>query len=323
MASTVWKGYISFGLVSVPVRLFAAARGEHVSFNQIHGVCGGRIRQQIFCPQCDRIVERHELQKGYEVEKGVYVTVTPEELKSLEAASSDVMEIQQFVPLAEVDPIFFETSYYSAAEESGRRAYSLLFQGMSHEKLAAIARLTLSGREQIVLIRPYDRGLVLHTLYYPAEVREVSEYGHDTDLPLPEQEIALAERFMEALRAPFDPAQYEDRYREKVMELIESKRQGQQPAAAGPRPRLAPVIDLMTALKQSLAEREGARAEKERPMRASGIRAAGKKERTEAGPALVPTASEAAPAAKPPRKAPQRAGREASGRSRGSRKAAS
>src|SRR3984957_2747748 len=164
MASTVWKGYISFGLVSVPVRLFAAAREEHVSFNQIHSECGGRIKQQIFCPQCDRVVERNE------VEKGIYVTVNSDELKTLEAESSDVMEIQQFVSLDEVDPIYFQTSYYSAAEDSGKRAYNLLFRGMTHEKLAAIARVTLSGREQVVLIRPYDQGLLLHTLYYPAEV---------------------------------------------------------------------------------------------------------------------------------------------------------
>jgi DNA end-binding protein Ku len=278
MASTVWKGYISFGLVSVPVRLFAAAREEHVSFNQIHAECGGRIKQQIFCPQCDRVVERNELQKGYEVEKGVYVTVTSDDLKALEAASSDVMEIQQFVSLEEVDPIFFETSYYSAAEESGKRAYNLLFRGMTREKVAAIARLTLSGREQVVLIRPYDKGLLLHTLYYPAEVREVSEYGQDTASEVPEQEIALAEKFMESLRAPFQPEQFQDNYKEKVLALIETKRAGATPRPGGEKRRLAPVIDLMTALKQSIAEKERAQptlvpaksaAAKKEPQRAS------------------------------------------------------
>jgi DNA end-binding protein Ku len=258
MASTVWKGYISFGLVSVPVRLFAAAREEHVSFNQIHSECGGRIKQQIFCPQCDRVVERNELQKGYEVEKGVYVTVNSDELKTLEAESSDVMEIQQFVSLDEVDPIYFQTSYYSAAEDSGKRAYNLLFRGMTREKLAAIARVTLSGREQVVLIRAYDQGLLLHTLYYPAEVREVGEYGHDTAAEVPEQEIALAERFMESLRSPFEPEQFQDNYKEKVLALIETKRAGATPRPGTEKRRLAPVIDLMTALKQSLAEKERA-----------------------------------------------------------------
>jgi DNA end-binding protein Ku len=259
MASTVWKGYISFGLVSVPVRLFAAAREEHVSFNQIHSECGGRIKQQIFCPQCDRVVERNELQKGYEVEKGVYVTVNSDELKALEAASSDVMEIQQFVSLDEVDPIFFETSYYSAAEDSGKRAYNLLFRGMTREKVAAIARVTLSGREQVVLIRPYDKGLLLHTLYYPAEVREVSEYGQDTAAEVPEQEVALAEKFMESLRAPFEPEQFQDNYKEKVLGLIETKRAGATPQPGVEKRKLAPVVDLMTALKQSIAEKERGR----------------------------------------------------------------
>ena len=259
MASTVWKGYISFGLVSVPVRLFAAAREEHVSFNQIHGECGGRIKQQIFCPQCDRVVERSELQKGYEVEKGVYVTVNSDELKALEAESSDVMEIQQFVSLDEVDPIFFETSYYSAAEDSGKRAYNLLFRGMTREKVAAIARVTLSGREQVVMIRPYDKGLLLHTLYYPAEVREVSEYGQDTAAEVPEQEVALAEKFMESLRAPFEPEQFQDNYKEKVLGLIETKRAGATPQPGVEKRKLAPVVDLMTALKQSIAEKERGR----------------------------------------------------------------
>jgi DNA end-binding protein Ku len=286
MASTVWKGYISFGLVSVPVRLFAAAREEHVSFNQIHSECGGRIKQQIFCPQCDRVVERNELQKGYEVEKGIYVTVNSDELKTLEAESSDVMEIQQFVSLDEVDPIYFQTSYYSAAEDSGKRAYNLLFRGMTREKLAAIARVTLSGREQVVLIRPYDQGLLLHTLYYPAEVREVGEYGHDTASQVPEQEIALAEKFMESLRSPFEPEQFQDNYKEKVLALIETKRAGATPAPGTEKRRLAPVIDLMTALKQSLAE----------------------KERTQ--PTLVPAKSTAA------KKASQREGKEGAARPR-------
>jgi DNA end-binding protein Ku len=259
MASTVWKGYISFGLVSVPVRLFAAAREEHVSFNQIHSECGGRIKQQIFCPQCDRVVERNELQKGYEVEKGVYVTVNSDELKALEAESSDVMEIQQFVSLDEVDPIFFETSYYSAAEDSGKRAYNLLFRGMTREKVAAIARVTLSGREQVVMIRPYDKGLLLHTLYYPAEVREVSEYGQDTAAEVPQQEVALAEKFMESLRAPFEPEQFQDNYKEKVLALIETKRAGATPQPGVEKRKLAPVVDLMTALKQSIAEKERGR----------------------------------------------------------------
>jgi DNA end-binding protein Ku len=284
MASTVWKGYISFGLVSVPVRLFAAARESHVSFNQIHTVCGSRIKQQLVCPRCERPVERDELSKGYEVEKDAYVTVTGDELRSLESASSDVMAIQQFVSLSDIDPIYYQTSYYSVAEDPGRRAYTLLFRSMEQLKLAALAKVTMHGREQVVLIRPYDKGLVLHTLYYPAEVREVAEYGSDTAGDVQQQEVALAEQFMQQLTASFDPEKYRDTYREKVLELIESKRQGAALPEQQQHRRLAPVIDLMDALKKSLAaqptpqsppaepaleaEDRGAEAPKKAPQRA-------------------------------------------------------
>ena len=257
MASSVWKGYISFGLVSVPVRLFAAARETHVSFNQIHSVCGSRIRQQLVCPVCDRPVERNELQKGYEVDKDTYVTVTGEELKTLESASSDVMGIEQFVALQDVDPLYFQTSYYTVAEEPGRKAYSLLFKSMKQLGLAAIARVSMHGREQVVILRPFDKGLVLHTLYYAAEVREITEYGHDTEANVLPQEIALAEQFIQQLRAPFQPEQYKDTYRDKVLELIEKKREGASVAASGAPRKLAPVIDLMEALKKSLAAKQG------------------------------------------------------------------
>src|ERR1700684_1812744 len=177
MASTVWKGYISFGLVSVPVRLYAAAREQHVSFNQIHEPCGSRIKQQTFCPVCNRVVERNELVKGYQVDRDSYVLVNGEELKTLEADSSEAMEIAQFVSLSEVDPIYFQASYYSAPEDPGRKAYGLLLQAMEKLNVAAIAKVSLHSREQIVLMRPYHHGLLFHTLYYASEVREVAEYG--------------------------------------------------------------------------------------------------------------------------------------------------
>jgi DNA end-binding protein Ku len=256
MASSVWKGYISFGLVSVPVRLFAAARESHVSFNQLHSKCGSRIKQQTVCPICDEKVERSELSKGFEVDKDVYVTVTSEELKGLEAASSEVMAIEQFVSLDEVDPLYFQTSYYSVAEEPGRKAYTLLFQSMKKLNLAAIAKVSMHGREQVVIIRPYDKGLVLHTLYYASEVREISEYGHDTDVTMLPQETALAEQFIQQLKLPFNPDQYRDTYREQVMQLIEKKREGLTLVALDAKRKLAPVVDLIDALKKSLAEKK-------------------------------------------------------------------
>jgi DNA end-binding protein Ku len=255
MASTVWKGYISFGLVSVPVRLYAAARAEHVSFNQIHEPCGSRIKQQTVCPVCDRVVERNELVKGYQVDRDAYVLVTGDELKTLEADSSEAMEIAQFVSLSEVDPIYFESSFYSAPEDPGRRAYGLLLQAMEKLNVAAIAKVTLHQREQIVLMRPYHQGIILHTLYFPAEVREISEYGKTENMTLQKPEIDLAEQFIRQLTAKFEPEQYKDEYQQRVLDMIETKRAGQVVAGQPLKPKLAPVIDLMEALKKSIAER--------------------------------------------------------------------
>ena len=255
MASTVWKGYISFGLVSVPVRLYAAARAEHVSFNQIHEPCGSRIKQQTVCPVCDRVVERNELVKGYQVDRDAYVLVSGDEQKTLEADSSEAMEIAQFVSLSEVDPIYFESSFYSAPEDPGRRAYSLLLQAMEKLNVAAIAKVTLHQREQIVLMHPYHQGIILHTLYFPAEVREIGEYGKTENMTLQKPEIALAEQFIQQLTAKFEPEQYKDEYQQRVLDMIETKRAGQVVAGQPQKPKLAPVIDLMEALKKSIADR--------------------------------------------------------------------
>jgi DNA end-binding protein Ku len=260
MASTVWKGYISFGLVSVPVRLYAAARAEHVSFNQIHEPCGSRIKQQTVCPVCDRVVERNELVKGYQVDRDAYVLVSGDELKTLEADSSEAMEIAQFVSLSEVDPIYFESSFYSAPEDPGRRAYGLLLQAMEKLNVAAIAKVTLHQREQIVLMRPYHQGIILHTLYFPAEVREIGEYGKTENMTLQKPEIDLAEQFIRQLTAKFEPEQYKDEYQQRVLDMIETKRAGQVVAGQPLKPKLAPVIDLMEALKKSIAERGSAAA---------------------------------------------------------------
>ncbi|HTZ90562.1 MAG TPA: Ku protein [Alloacidobacterium sp.] len=265
MASTVWKGYVSFGLISVPIRLFVAAREEHVSFNQIHKECGTRVKQQLYCPTDQRVVERSELAKGYPVDKDTYVIVTEDELKTLEAESSESMDIQQFVKLDDVDPIYYQTSYYTVPEDPGRRAYALIQQGMEQLKLGAIAKITLHQREQIVMIRPYHKGLVLHTLFYPAEVREIAEYGQDSDdLKLQKAEIDLAEQFMKQLTAKFDPDQFKDEYQARVEALVEQKEAGMvAKSEKQPKKHLATVINLMDALKKSMEQQEEAAGKKE------------------------------------------------------------
>ncbi len=253
MASTVWKGYITFGLITIPIRLFAAARGERVGFHQIHGVCGTRIKQQTYCPHCERVVERSELVKGYEVEKDQYVIVTDEEIKSVAPASSDNMEILEFVKAEGIDPIFFDASYFMVPEEAGRKAYHLLLETMRKSGYSAIAKVAMHQREYTVVVRPNPNGLVLHTMYYPEEVREVPEFGRDDNVVVKPQEVALAEKLVEGLASDFDPSKYHDEYQERLKELIEAKREGQTVEAAAPK-RRAPVIDLMQALQKSLGE---------------------------------------------------------------------
>lgn len=262
MASTVWKGYISFGLISVPIRLYVAARENHIGFNQIHAVCGTRIRQQLYCPHCERVVERNELAKGYAVDKENYVLVSDQELRSLEAPSSETMEIVQFVKLSDVDPLYYQTSYFSVAEDPGRRAYSLILRGMQHLSVGAIAKITLHQREQIVMIRPFEHGLVLHTLYYPEEIRAVAEYDNQPEVDVQKAEVELAEQFMKQLTQDFHPENFKDEYESRVEQLIESKQGHGNAPAKEPKRKMAPVIDLMEALKKSMAQ-QAARPEEE------------------------------------------------------------
>jgi DNA end-binding protein Ku len=253
MASTVWKGYITFGLISVPVRLFVAARGERVSFNQIHDKCGSRIKQQIYCPVCERVVERDELKKGFEVAKGRFVIVEDEEIKKIAPESSESMEILEFVKASEVDPIYFDASYFVVPEDAGKKAYELLLQTMEKSGFSAIAKAAMHQREYTVIIRPHGHGLTLHTMFYPEEVRAVPEYGRDNNVQIRPQEVTLAETLVEGLAGDFDPSKYHDEYQSQLTKLIEAKKEGIEVKGVTPK-KLAPVIDLMQALQQSLGQ---------------------------------------------------------------------
>jgi len=255
MASTVWKGYISFGLVSVPIRLFVAARDTHISFHQMHEVCGSRIKQQLFCPVCERVVQRNEIVKGFEVDKTHSIKVEEQELRDLQPASSEVMEIVQFVKSEDLDPIYFDASYYSVPEPPGKRAYALLLKTMEEKQVSAVAKITLHQHERIVTIRPYDNGLALHTMYYAEEVREVPEYGEDGKTEVNPKELALAGQFVDGLTQKFDPTEFKDTYEERVAQSLESKSEGKAAPAVTNKPHLAPVIDLMEALQKSLAKK--------------------------------------------------------------------
>jgi len=260
MASTTWKGYISFGLVSIPINLTPAARTERISFNQLHKVCHSRLKQPLFCPTCNRMVERQEVEKGYEYDKDQYLLFTEEEFKQIEPDSARSMEILEFVKLSEIDPLFFDASYYVLPEQAGVHAYRLLLEAMLGSGYAAIAKLTMHNRENIVVIRARKEGLTLHTMFYSSEVRPAGESGSTDKGEVKEQERALALQLIESLAAPFQAEKYHDNYQEGLRTLIAAKTTGQQVVAA-PQVARAPVIDLMAALKKSLDQKPRPAAE--------------------------------------------------------------
>jgi len=254
MASTVWKGHITFGLISIPVRMSAAARGERISFNQLHKVCHSRLKQPLFCPVCNRQVERSEIVKGYEYEKDQYVLFNEDELDKIEPPSAKVMEILEFVKLDEMDPLYFDASYYVTPEDAGVKAYKLLMNAMKESGYGAIAKLTMHQREHIVIIRPGASGLTLHTMYYTNEIR-AAEPVHIDKVELKDQEKKLANQLIESLAAPFEPQKYHDEYQDNVRAMISAKLKGQEVTEVA-QPKMAPVIDLMEALKKSIAEKQ-------------------------------------------------------------------
>jgi len=250
------SGTISFGLVSIPVRLYTAASSANVAFNQLHGVCGSRIRQQTFCPKCNRTVERAELVRGYEFAKDQYVQVKDEELKALEGEASKIIDIAEFVPLAEVDPIYFEKTYYLGPDKGGEKPYRLLADAMEKAEQVALAKYVMRGKESLVLIRPAQGGLMLHTMYFADEVRNFDEIDKGQSAKIREGELDLALQLINGLASEtFSPERYADEYRHRVLGMINQKVEGQEiTIAEAPAPR-AQVIDLMEALKESLAKR--------------------------------------------------------------------
>src|SRR5512132_1029130 len=253
------SGTISFGLVSIPVKLYTAASAGGVSFNQLHAKCGNRLRQQMFCPVDNEVVDRSQIVKGYEFQKDQYVRFTDEELKSLEGESSKVIDIAEFVPLSSVDPIYFEKTYYLGPDKGGEKPYRLLADAMAKSDKVALATFVMRGKESLVLVRPAQDGLMLHTMYFADEVRDFGEIEKGKSVKLREGELGLAERLIgELSHDEFKPEQYRDQYRERVLELASSKVEGKEITAVEPEAQRAQVIDLMDALKQSLAKRAAA-----------------------------------------------------------------
>ena len=240
MAASVWKGHLTFGLVSLPVKLFSAARSESLSFNQLHKADNSRIKQVIYCQLEDKPIPRSEIAK--------------------------TMEILEFVKSTEVDPVYFESSYYMAPDEAGEKAYALLFEALRRTGCMGVAKVAMHNREHIVLIRPGVKGMLLHTMYYRDEVREVEEFRTDTKA-IKEKELDLAISLVEGLVAPFEPEKYSDQYRENLKQLIAAKVEGREVVEVAAPEHLAPVVDIMDALKASLEKMK-------KPVRSAGARSA-------------------------------------------------
>ena len=202
------------------------------------------------------MVERNEIVKGYEFRKDEYIVIEPEEIKKIEPQTAKTMEILEFVKTSEVDPVYFESSYYMMPEEAGRRPYALLTKALEESEYVAIAKLTMHNREYTVFLRPHEGGMMLHTMYYAEEVRKVEGFGAP-DVELKDAEVKVAHQLIEALADEWDPEKYHDTFQENLKKLIETKLEGGKVAEVEKPKKLAPVVDLMAALKQSLAQMEG------------------------------------------------------------------
>jgi DNA end-binding protein Ku len=256
MAASVWSGYLTFGLISMPVKLFSGARSSGISFNMLHRDDLSRLKQQYVCLADGKVVDRSDIVKGYEFRKDEYVVIEPEEIKKIEPKTAKTMEILEFVKSSDVDPVFFESSYYMVPDEAGRRPYALLTKAMGESEYVAIAKLTMHNREYTVFLRPHEGGMMLHTMYYEEEVRKVEGFGAP-DVELKDAEVKVAHQLIEALAADWEPEKYHDTFQDNLKNLIQTKLEGGKITEVEKPKKLAPVIDLMSALKQSLAEMEG------------------------------------------------------------------
>src|SRR5882724_7716188 len=293
-ARAIGTGTISFGLVSIPVKLYTATASENVSFNLIHKKCSGRIKQQIFCPTDNEIVERGDLVKGYEYAKNQYVLFTDEELDALESAKTNSLEIVEFVPASTVDWIYISKTYYLGPDKGGDKAYKLLSEAMDRTEKIAVGRYWTKGKEQLVLLRPYMGGLVLHYAHYASEVRSFDEVDTGATFTFKPIEAELADKLIAQLAtAEFKPDQFKDEYVERVKSAVEQKVSGQEIAVAPEQPATQ-IIDLFEALKRSISDTEGA---------ANDARRAEPREAERADQGVQENAEAAEGDAKPPKKA--------------------
>ncbi|HPU21639.1 Ku protein [Thermoclostridium caenicola] len=280
---TMWKGSISFGLVNIPVKMFAATEDKDIRFKTLHKKCRTPIRQERVCPTCQETISPDDLVRGFEYEPGRFVLIDDEDLEAIKPATAKTAEILDFVDLREIDPIYFDKSYYLAPQEnSGHKAYSLLCQAMQKTGRIAVAKITIRNKQSLAVIRVLNNILILETIFYPDEVRPVSLIpGIPQDVRIEERELAMAEQLIENLTTEFRPEKYRDEYREELLELIRKKAEGEEIVSAPEAPQRN-VVDLMAALQASLQQTQEMRKQGKTPPGKERARK-GKKQPIEAG----------------------------------------
>ncbi|MDQ6918020.1 MAG: Ku protein [Candidatus Dormibacteraeota bacterium] len=269
MPRAIWSGAISFGLVNVPIKLFTATSQKDVRFHQLHDKDGARVQQKRVCSKDGEEVPMEHIVKGYEISRDKYVMITPEELDSLDPKASRTVDILDFVDLDEIDPVYFDSTYYMVPEKGAGKAYALLLEAMRKSKKVAIARVVLRQKQHLVALRPLRNALSMETMLYADEVVSPDTLeGLPEDVEVTDRELAMAQQLIDSLADDFKPERYRDDYRERVLEMIERKAEGQEVVVADEEEEQAPVVDLMAALEASLAAaktRRDGESEEEKP----------------------------------------------------------
>lgn len=264
-----WKGFIAFGLVSIPIKLFPSTESKNISFSLLHKDDGSPIRYRKYCDHCEKEIAQEQIVKGYEIEKGKYVTFSDEELESIAKSRGKQIEITDFVDLKEVDPIYFQKSYYLAPDQGGEKPYSLLLKALSETNRIAIAKIVLRTKENIAMLRVYqDNTLALSTVYFPDEIRNPALLEIPSDVNINDTELSMAKMLIDNLTSPFSPEKYHDTYREKLNEIIEKKILNEKIEYL-PEKAAGNVIDLTEALKLSLEKLTGENNSKAIPKKKS------------------------------------------------------
>jgi DNA end-binding protein Ku len=300
----MWKGAISFGLVTIPVAVYPATEEKTLRFNQLHEADGGRIRMKRTCSIDGEEVPYEEIAKGYEYEKDKYVVLTDDDFDAVPVESSRAIDIQQFVDLDEIDPTLYKKSYYLVPDETGAKAYALLREAMSQDSRVGIAKVSFRDKEHLAALRFKDEAFVLETMYWPDEIRAF-ESDVNLDTKVRDQELQMARQLIENLTAEWNPEEFHDEYREAMLQIVEAKINGQEIESVAPEPT-AKVVDLMEALKASVA---AAKSGAEEPAAhgtakkaATGSRASAKSAATKSAAAKKKTAATKKTAAKKPAK---------------------